>query len=132
VAVDGVVDALRTLEEALVPGGRLVDTQPLSPRPSIFSAHERLGSLNMREWARKIKAVDEQVDRALAIRLFDLEHEQRFIVTDAFDDGDESVEIVSEWGGTRVSRSLATRIRRATPPITVDEEIRLRLFSKLG
>lgn len=128
--MEGVVDALRMLEEALVPGGKLVDTQPLSPRPSVFSLHERLGSLDMREWAQKIRSVDEQVDRALAERIFDLENEQRFIVTDAFDGGDECVEIVSEWGGTRVSRSLATRIRRAPPPITVDEEIRLRLFSK--
>jgi hypothetical protein len=97
-----------------VPGGKLVDTQPLSPRPSVFSAMERLGSLDMREWARTIALVDEQVERALEERMFELEDERRFVVADDFDDGGECVEIVSAWGGTRVSAGLAARIRRAS------------------
>jgi hypothetical protein len=124
------VDALNKLAEALTPEGKLIDTQPLSPRPSVASGQSSLGSLDMREWARKIESVDEQIDRGLADGPFALAHERRFFVTDAFDDGNECVEIVSEWGGTHVSRALATRIRRALPPITIEQEVRLRLLAK--
>jgi hypothetical protein len=122
------VDALRTLHEALVPRGKLVDTQPLSPQPPVCSAGGRLGSLDMREWVQTIQAVDEQVERALADDLFRLEDERRFVVADGFDDGVECAETVSEWEGTRVAPSLAAKIRDAMPPLTVEQEIRLRLL----
>jgi hypothetical protein len=122
------VDALRTLHAALRPGGRLVDTQPLSPRPPVASVGNRLGSLDMREWTRTIRAVDEQVARALADGLFELEDERRFVVTDGFDDGPECVETVTGWGGTRLSAGLAAKIRKAAPPLTVAQEVRLRLL----
>jgi hypothetical protein len=81
------VDALRKLHEALLPEGRVVDTQPLSPRPEVFAAGERIGSLDMRDWARTIASVDGEIDQALAAGLFVVEAERRIVVTDAFDNG---------------------------------------------
>jgi hypothetical protein len=84
----------------------------------------------MREWAQTIRAVDEKVDRALRDGLFELEHERRVLVTDSVDDGAECLEEVGGWAGTRVSGALAARIRTADPPLTIVQEIRLRLLLK--
>jgi hypothetical protein len=122
------VDALRKLHEALTPGGQLVDTQPLSPRPPVEAANGLLGSLDMREWAETVRAVDDEIARGLGEGLFELVEERRFTVADAFDTGDECADVVGEWGGTRLSRRLDAKIRKAVPPLTVQQEVRLRLF----
>jgi hypothetical protein len=124
------VDALRRLHEVLVSDGKVVDTQPLSPRPSVFASGERLGSLDMREWAQTIASVDAQIDRALTDGLFVVEAERRFVVTDSFDTGDEFVDEVREWAGTKVARRLAEGLRTTRSPITLEQEVRFRLFGK--
>jgi hypothetical protein len=120
------------LHEALSPGAKLVDTQPLSPRPPVASARGRLGSLDMREWAQKIRAVDDHFARVIADGFFELEEEQRFMVTDTFDNGPECEATVRDWGGTRLAPSLAAKIRKAVLPLTVDQEVRLRLLVRVG
>jgi hypothetical protein len=82
----------------------------------------------MLEWVEKIRAVDYQVTPAIAAGLFELEEERRFTVTDTFDNGPECAETVGNWGGTRLAPSLAAKIRRAVPPLTVEQEVRLRLL----
>jgi hypothetical protein len=124
------VDALRKLRDALLPGGRVVDTQPLSPRPPVFAAGERIGSLDMRDWARTIASVDAEIKRALADGLFALEAERRIVVTDSFDSGVECLEEVREWGGTKVPKALEAKFEAAHPPVTLDQEVRLRLLAK--
>ena len=124
--------ALRKLHEALSPGAKLVDTQPLSPRPPVTSARGRLGSLDMREWAQKIRTIDDRVDRVMADGLFELEEEHRFVVTDTFDNGPECVATVSDWGGTRLAPSLAAKIRTASPPLMVDQAVRLRVLVRVA
>jgi hypothetical protein len=124
------VDALRTLHGALAPGGYLVDTQPLSPRPPVFAGGERLGSLDMREWAGTIASMDVQIERALDEGLFALEAQRWLVVNDVWDDGTECIEEVGDWEGTKVPRALAARIRTAPPPITLEQEVRLRLLAR--
>ena len=124
------VDALRTLHHALARDGKVIDTQPLSPRPPVSDAGRRIGTLDMREWARTIAAVDAEVERALAEGLFAIEAEERIVVTDSFDSGSECVEEVQEWGGTTVPKSLERTIRAASPPVTLEQEVRLRLLAR--
>jgi hypothetical protein len=124
------VDALRKLDEALQPGGRVVDTQPLSPRPDVFAAGERIGSLDMRDWARTIALVDAEIESALAAGLFALEAELRLVVTDSFDSGLECLEEVREWAGTKVPKALEAKFQAAPPPVVLEQEVRLRLFAK--
>jgi hypothetical protein len=52
------------------------------------------------------------------------------MVTDSFDSGPECVEEVREWGGTKVPKALAAKLRAARPPITLEQEVRLRLLAK--
>jgi hypothetical protein len=126
------VHALRKLHRALSPDAKIIDTQPLSPRPPVASARGRLGTLDMREWAQKIRAVDDRVARVITDELFELGEEQRFIVTDTFDNGPECEETVKDWGGTRLAPSLAAKIRTALPPLTVDQEVRLRVLLRVA
>ena len=125
--LEGVVDALRRIHSALKPGGLLVDTQPLSPRPPVRAGGVRLGELDMREWSETIAAVDRLFDQVID-GLYLLETEQRFVVTDTFDTGHEFTELVSGWRGTRLSAALRARAADAEPPLTVDQEVRLRLL----
>jgi hypothetical protein len=122
------VNALRRIHAALVTGGLLVDTQPVSPRPRVQAGGWRLGTLDMREWLKTIEAVDELVARTVADGLYAIEDEHRFSVTDTFESGRELVETVSGWQGTRISRAVSDRVVAAAPPVGVHQEVRLRLL----
>src|SRR4051794_39721718 len=116
------------MHRVLVPGGLLVDTQPVSARPSVESGGGRLGTLDMRAWRATIDAVEREVGRALVDDLFVIQHECSLVVIETFDDGAELVETVSGWQGTKISRRLARATAVAPPPLTVHQEVRLRLL----
>jgi len=124
------VHALRNIHAALVPGAMLVDTQPVGAQPSVAADGAELGTLDLREWLETIKAVDERIAETLAAGLYDTQHERRFTVIDTFDDAQECLETTSSWRGTRVPAALATRIPAASPPLTVAQEVRLRLLRR--
>jgi hypothetical protein len=126
------VNALRNIHAALIRGGLLVDTQPVSVRPPVKAGSHPRGTLDMREWLKTIEAVDELVGRTVDDGLYVIEDEQRFLVTDTFDSGRELVETVSGWQGTQISRTLAERVAAALPPVCVDQEVRLRRLRARG
>jgi hypothetical protein len=123
------VHALRNIHRVLAPDGILVDTQPVSARPPVAASHVLLGTLDMREWAQTIQAVDERIVSAVHSGLYGLRHESRFVVTDTYDSGDEFLEVVRGWAGTRVPSALGHQVAEATPPITLRQDVRLRLFA---
>jgi hypothetical protein len=83
------VHALRNIHAALAPDGIIVDTQPVSARPTVTSEAAKLGTLDMRDWIATIHAVDELVAQTIAGGLYELRHESRFVVTDTYDNGPE-------------------------------------------
>jgi hypothetical protein len=128
VPIEGVVNALREVHRVLVPGGLLVDTQPISARPVVEAAGARIGTLDMREWRATIDAVEREVQRALADGLFAIEKEGSLVVVETFDNGPELVETVSGWRGTTISRRLAGTATAAPQPLTVHQDVRLRVL----
>jgi hypothetical protein len=132
VPVEGVVHALRQLNAALVPGGIVVDTQPLSPRSRVEDARGPLGRLDMRDWRETIDAVDARVALAIEAGLFAVAGERVVEVADEFDSGPEFLEVIGDWRGTRVPASVAERAVAARPPIRVIQDVRLRLLRALG
>jgi len=122
------VHALHNIHATLVPGAVIVDTQPVSARPQVASGGVSFGSLDMRAWLDTIQAIDERVAETVRIGLYELQHESRFVVTDTFDDGPECAGIVNGWRGTRVPDSVASQLGATTSQVTVQQEIRLRLF----
>jgi hypothetical protein len=128
VPVEGVVNALRTLHAALVPGGFVVDTQPVSTHPQVEAESGELGTLDMREWGQTIEDIDGRFDSALRGGLFALQEERGFVVTDSFDDGEEFLATVRSWQGTRIPPLLEERVAQEQRPVHVHQDIRLRLL----
>jgi hypothetical protein len=124
------VHALHNIHAALVPDAMVVDTQPVSARPRLAIDGETLGTLDMGDWSDTIQAIDELVAEAIAEGLYELQHESRFVVTDSFDDGLECVETVRGWRGTRVPDNVLTRLTTTTVPVTVEQDVRLRLLRR--
>jgi hypothetical protein len=125
------VNALRRIHAALVPGGLVVDTQPVSPRPRVTTPTGELGALDMRGWAEIIEAVDEQTALAIAEGLFAVDTQPNFVVADTFDSGPAVVETVKNWQGTTVPRPLAARLARQGGVVRVHQDVRLRLLRVL-
>ena len=124
---------LRKLHDALAPGAVVADTQPVQSEPPVFGGDgARLGLLDMREWPTTIAAVDARVEEATRAGLFQIEHEERLIVNEAFDSADEFLATVADWQDTRIPPELERRIRTDSPPFTIPHDVRLRLFSRLG
>jgi hypothetical protein len=128
VPIEGVVNALHEVHRVLVPGGLLVDTQPISPRSAVLADGALLGRLDMREWRAVVDAVEEQVQRVLADGLFTIDAERSLVVSETFDNGPECVQTVAGWRGTKISTRMARRVAAAPPPLSVDQDVRLRVL----
>jgi hypothetical protein len=127
---EGVVNALRRIHAALVPGGVVIDTQPVSARPPIESDAGEIGTLDMREWAELIDEIDRRTDEALAEGLFVIEDESRFIVADDYDDGEECLSYVRNWMGTRIDAEVQRRVAAEPGHIRIPQEVRLRVLRR--
>ena len=125
------MNALHRIHSAIIPGGLVLDVQPVGPAPPVESNGQRLGSLDMREWRVTIDYVAALVDETVAKGLFAEEAERRYDILETFDDGKEFVETVREWTGTTISQTLAARVERAMPPLTIQESVRLRALRAL-
>jgi hypothetical protein len=124
------VHALHNIHAALTPDAILVDTQPVSARPAVAADGVTLGTLDMREWLDTIHAVDELVAETTSARLYELQHESLFVVTDTYDNGPECLEIAGGWRGTSIPDSVSTRLAATTSRVTVQQQVRLRLLRR--
>ena len=124
------VDALTRIHAALVPGGILVDTQPVSPRLPVALDGEPIGELDDDEWLEIVAAVDAEIDKVLAAGLFALRREEHYVVVHEFGSGRECLDIVAGWAGTTVPESVAARLERGNARTTVEQDTRLRLLDR--
>ncbi|MGH2967460.1 MAG: hypothetical protein ACRDK0_00125 [Solirubrobacteraceae bacterium] len=125
---EGVVNALRRIHDALVAGGLVIDTQPVSVHPPITTGVGDLGTLDMREWAQTIETVDRLIEQTIRDGLFGLEEESRFVVTDEYDDGAEFVAETRQWAGTHIDEAFAEHVATVQRPVRLHQEIRLRVL----
>jgi hypothetical protein len=123
-----VVDALTRIHAALVPGGVLVDTQPVSLRLPVALDGEPIGELEDDEWIETVAAVDAELEKTLAAGLFELRHEERYTVVHEFGSGPECLDVVAGWAGTNVPEEVAARLERGDARTTVEQGTRLRLL----
>ena len=123
--------ALHNIHAALAPDAILVDTQPLGKRPSVAAGGAELGTLDMHEWLETIRAIDALFAETIAAGLYELQHEERIIVTDTFDTGPECLAVAEGWRGTQVPRLLASRLAATQVPVTVEQEVRLRVLRRV-
>ena len=128
--VAGVVDALERIHAAVVEGGVVVDTQPVSPQPPIIGDGGVLGTLDLSEWERTIAAVDAEVFKTLERGLFSVTAERKIVVIDTFDDGQELLDEASQWAGTRVPSETARRARAERRPVSLQQDVRVRILTR--
>jgi hypothetical protein len=128
VPLEGVVHALHQIHAALRAGGAIVDTQPVSAHPPVQDAAGPLGRIDMREWLDTVEAVDALVEQTIDEGLYSIAGEQRLTVADTWNSGPECADAVSGWQGTRLSSELADRVAAGAPPLTVPQEVRLRIM----
>lgn len=124
------VDALTRLHAALVPGGVLVDTQPVSARLPVALDGEPVGELEDDEWLETVAAVDAELEKALAAGLFALRHEERYAIVHEFGSGDECLEVVGSWAGTEVPAEVTASLQHVSARTTVEHDVRLRLLGR--
>ncbi len=125
------MNALQRIHAALVTGGVVIDAQPVSPRPAVETSAGRAGTLDMRDWGKIIEAVDERVAETMDSGLWMNEGEHAYVVTDTFQSGDELIDTVKTWQGTRVPEALARRLRAGEGPAYVHQDVRLRVLRAL-
>lgn len=123
------MNVLSKVHEALVPGGLVVDTQPISRRPIVKCAGRRVGSLDMTAWGRTIDQVERPAQQTIRSGLFRVIHEERFAVTDRFDTGAELVETASGWVGTAIPPAQAERLAGDHSQASVKLVVRLRVLA---
>ena len=124
------VDALTRIHAALVPGGVLVDTQPVSLREPVALGGEPIGELEDDEWLEMVAAVDAELKKTVAAGFFELQHEERYGVMHEFGSGTECLDVVGAWVGTRVPSEVAARLEHGSGRATVEHDVRLRLFDR--
>ena len=122
------MNVLRAIHTALVPGGLVIDTQPVSAYPPIESDAGALGRLDMSEWADLIAEIDDRADEVLGEGLFVIEDESRFSVVDEYDNGEDCLSYIRHWMGTRIDRDVERRVAAERGRIRLPQEIRLRVL----
>jgi len=125
-----VVDALTRIHAALVPGGVLVDTQPVGLRLPVALDGEPIGELEDDEWLETVAAVDHEIEKTVAAGLFELRHEELYSVVHEFGSGRECLDVVGGWAGTSIPEEVAARLERGDTRTTVEQGTRLRLLDR--
>ena len=124
------VDALTRIHAALVPGGVLVDTQPVGPRLPVTLDGEPIGELEDDEWLEIVAAVDAEIEKVLAAGVFELRHEERYSVVHEFGSGRECLDVVAGWAGTNVPEDVGALLEGGNARTTVEQDTRLRLLDR--
>jgi hypothetical protein len=124
------VHALRNIHTALVPGGITVDTQPVSPRPTVTAGGVELGTGDMRQWVATVHHLDDRAAEMIRNGCFRLAREDRFMVTDSFSSGPECLETMTDWRGTQVPSGLARRLAAVEGEVQLHQQVRLRLLNR--
>ena len=124
------VDALTRIHAALVPGGVLVDTQPVGPRLPVTLDGEPIGELEDEEWLEIVAAIDAEIEQVLAAGVFELRHEERYSVVHEFGSGRECLDVVAGWAGTNVPEDVGALLEGGNARTTVEQDTRLRLLNR--
>ena len=120
--------ALRRIQQALVPGGVLLDMHPVPPSTRAEVRGESLGDFDDSEFQRIVSDAEGVLQRS---GLFEWESELEFDYLERYDDPAQLLEdIEDEWDGCSVPPDLEARIRATDGPVDLWERVVLRRFRK--
>jgi hypothetical protein len=122
------VHALRRVHEALRPGGILLDLMPFEAWVPVENRAGVVGHVDAREFARDVVKTEAGLASVVDEGLFAPERELELDVLEHFDSAPRLLEVVGEWGRTRIPARLRAGVTRAEPPFVVRERLILRRF----
>lgn len=120
--------ALRNIHRMLVPGGSLLDLQPIPPDPSLYAGGALLGRVDQRQVWERFGKTEIGVDAAVGEDLYTLESELEFDVVERFDSKASLIATINERDDWHMTRQLAKRLEKADSPIDGHDRLRLRKF----
>ena len=120
--------ALRRIQQALVPGGVLLDMHPVPPSTRAEVNGKSLGDFDDSEFQRIVSDAEGVLERS---GLFEWKSELEFDYLERYDDPAQLLEdIEEEWDGCSVPPELEARIREANSPVDLWERVVLRRFTR--
>jgi hypothetical protein len=122
------VHALRNIHGMLVPGGTLVDLQPIPPSPSLHAGGEQLGRVDQNQVWERFGKTEAGVAAAVREGLYGLETELEFDVVERFDSKEGLIGTINDRDDWHMTGQLAGRLESAEPPIEARDRLRLRTF----
>lgn len=127
---EDVVHVLRNVQQAVRPGGRVLDIHPLGIDMAVLAGARGLGFIDAIRFALVIEAMDDAVGRLVSERLLEEVRTLRRLVVERFDDAAEALEEASSWENLRLPAAVARRLRDAEErPVDFVDTVRYRLFA---
>jgi hypothetical protein len=129
VETEDVVHVLRNVQQAVAPGGRVLDIHPLGIDMAVRAGQRGLGFVDTRKFARVIEAMNAAVEQVCSEGLLEEQRTVRRLVVERYDDPDEALEEAAEWTNLRLPAGVARRLSQAEErPIEFVDTVRYRLF----
>lgn len=129
---EGVVNVLRRLMTALVPGGLVVDLLSVPPPERVEVGGELLGELDGSAFFPRALAAAGGLDALAAGGVLVHEHEERFPIFVRYPTGADLVEDVAQREYTRMPAALGRRVRAIAGPCEIRDNCLVRRFRKVA
>jgi len=131
VDTEDVVHVLRNVQQAVSPGGRVLDIHPLGIDMAVLAGSRGLGFIDTSEFALVIDAMDEAVERIVTEGLLEELRTVRRVVVERFDDPAEALEEAAGWENLRLPTEVQRRLRAVEEgPVDFVDTVRYRLFRR--
>jgi len=125
------VHVLRNVQQAVSPGGRVLDIHPLGIDMAVLAGSRGLGFIDTSEFALVIDAMDEAVEQIVTEGLLEELRTVRRVVVERFDDPAEALEEAAGWENLRLPTEVQRRLRAVEEgPVDFVDTVRYRLFRR--
>lgn len=122
---------LRNVQQAVCPGGRVLDIHPLGIDMAVLAGSRGLGFIDTSEFALVIDAMDEAVEQIVTEGLLEELRTVRRVVVERFDDPAEALEEAAGWENLRLPTEVQRRLRAVEEgPVDFVDTVRYRLFRR--
>jgi hypothetical protein len=131
VETEDVVHVLRNVQQAVGPGGRMLDIHPLGIDMAVVAGSRGLDFIDATKFALVIDAMDEAVEQVISEGLLKELRTVRRVVVERFDEPAEALEEAASWSNLRLPAAVARRLRAVEDgPVDFVDTVRYRLFHR--
>jgi hypothetical protein len=123
------VHVLRHVQQAVRPGGSLLDIHPLGIDMPVRAGSRGLGFVDVSDFALVVVAMNEAVEQVVAEGLLEEVRVLRRTIVERFDDAAEALEEADGWTNLRLPATVRRRLHDADEqPVEFVDTVRYRLF----